>query len=642
MIMKTTKLILTLFVAVTVCITNITGQTASSDSGNFPMKKKLEIVYQTDNAVNFQHVKTAIDSKGNLFAVFYDPYNSKTYYATNKSGEWKAEEIITTDENSGYAAMYPAIAIDKSDNIHVVFTRYKDKLVHGQKSVLEKEWNFTEINSDNTPELVKFYVFENYIDICTDDNNGIHLILSGEGRDTKEKPFDWSLIYFYKPVDGKWSSQIIKRGITDSPNRFGKDPSISVENKKIHLSFGGINSVHYASKNIGSTSWNIEQLFSDGNANAVKESTTLAIDNYGQPVFAYVDLFDSDRLGLNVASKSSCNNTWAVDNSLSENIMRAPAIAVNNDGVVFLAYNNGNKGFSVSYRNCDCNRIWETIFVDADNYTEFTDAFISYDGHFHAFYTTEDAIKHVDVWYDGSLNCNYRPSVSFKGKTNVKPGEDWSCTITASDTECDPVKIYSIILPDNFKLADHGNGTASLKGTIEKGEGFGDILLVVLCNDDKHPDANAKHSKVSIRLRLTQEGIEKGSVTYDNNCDGKEGTIVNTSVMSQEGNLASQNTKEVVNTTANTETESTLNAEQSKTCKEYLDRYEAWANKYIPVKKEVNKNPMNMNAIMALANMAPELGNWGLEWSQKYECSNDPEFMARYEKISERIDEVNN
>ena len=639
--MKTTKLITTVFIAVMASLTNIIGQTVKSDYENIPMKNKLETILQLDKVVNFQHVKTAMDSKGNLYAVFYDPYNSKTYFTTNKSGEWKAEEIITIDENDGYAAMYPAIAIDKSDNIHVVFTRYKDKLVHGQKKVSEKDWNYTEINNDDTPELVKFYVFENYIDICTDNDNGIHLIISGEGSDPQEKPFDWSAIYFYKPVDGSWSNQIIKRGITDSPDRFGKDPSIIVENRKIHLSFGGINSVHYASKNIGSTSWNTEQLFSDGNANAVKESTTLVIDNYGQPVFAYVDLFDSNRLGLNVASKSSCNNVWTVDNSLSEDIMRAPAIAVNNDGVVFLAYNNGNNGFSVSYRNCACSRTWETVFVDSDNYTEFTDAFISYDGHFHAFYTTENAIKHVEVWYDGSINCNYRPSISFKGKTNVKPGEEWLCTITASDAECDPIEIYSIILPKNFKLTDHGNGTATLEATIEKGDGFGDIPLVILCNDNKHPGDNAKHSIVSIKLRLTHEGIEKGSMKYDNNCNGKKNTIVSTSAKGETVQLASQNTGEAVTSSANTDTESTLNTEQSKTCKEYLDRYEVWANKYIPVKKEVNKNPMNMDAIMALANMAPELGNWGLEWSQKYECSNDPEFMARYEKISESIDEVN-
>lgn len=44
---------------------------------------------------------------------------------------------------------------------------------------------------------------------------------------------------------------------------------------------------------------------------------------------------------------------------------------------------------------------------------------------------------------------------------------------------------------------------------------------------------------------------------------------------------------------------------------------------------------------MKLAEMAPEIGNWGLEWSQKHECSNDPAFVERFEKISDRIDEVN-
>ena len=636
--MKTTKLILTLFVAVTVSITTIIGQTANSDSGNFPMKKKLEIVYQTDRAINFQHVKTASDSRGNLFAVFCDPHNGHAYFATNKSGQWETKELITKDEN-GYDASYPAIAIDKSDNIHVVFTRHPSALIYGTKKVSTDDWTFTEINNDDTPELFRFYVWQEYIDMCTDDRGGIHLIVSGDGHDLQGKFFDMAAIYFYKPATGKWKNELVKRGITNTYNGYGTDPSIVTYKNDVFVTFGGKNSINFAQKTIGGNSWNIEQIKIDNDMNGGKQNTSLCLFPDGTPAFAYRDLFlGDDYSGLNIVVKQHCTGDWHIENMGN---MRSPAIGIDKNGVLFLAYNDNSKGVSVAYRSCSCDQDWKIVFNDYHIYSGFIDMTIDDNNRVHVLYTTENAIKHVEVWYDGSINCNYRPSISFKGKTNVKPGEEWSCTITASDQECDPVEIYSIILPDNFKLTDHGNGTASLKGTIDKGEGFGDIPLVILCNDNKHPGDNAKHSIVTIKLRLTQEGIEKGSVKYDNNCSGKEGTIVSTSAKGETVQLASQNTGEAVTSSANTDTESTLNAEQSKTCKEYLDRYEVWANKYIPVKKEVNKNPMNMDAIMALANMAPELGNWGLEWSQKHECSNDPEFMARYEKISERIDEVN-
>ena len=619
------------------------GQTANPDLENIPIKNKLETVYQADNSVYFQHVKTAIDSKGNLYVVFYDPYNSKTFFATNNSGKWKTEEIITTDENDGYAAQYPVIAIDKSDNVHVIFTRYKDKLVHGQKKVSANEWTFTEINNDDTPELVKFYVFEKYIDMCTDDNGGIHIIISGDGRDLQENIFDWSAIYFYKPANGEWENELIKRGIVDTYNGYGADPSIQVNKNDVYVTFGGKNSINFAKKTIGGNNWSVDQIFVDDVMNGGKEQTSLCLSPEGTAVFAYVDLFDGRNYqGLNVITKSSCSDDWLIDNSLSENLMRSPAIGVDNDGVIYLAYESRN-GVTFAYRSCNCGQTWKNVFNDDQVFTDFIDLVIDNKNHVHVLYGSEMEVKHAEFWFDGNpqKECNYRPSISFKGKTNVKPGEKWSCTVTANDQECDPLEIYSIILPNNFKLTDHGNGTATLEGTIEQGEGFGDIPLVVLCNDDKHQGANTKQSKVAITLRLTQEGVEKGNIRYENNCIGDNSTVVKASAISTQGQLASQNTDEAVTSSANTDTKSTLNTEQSKTCKEYLDRYEAWANRYIPVKKKVNANPMDMDAIMKLANMAPEIGNWGLEWSQKYECSNDPAFMARYEKISEGIDEVN-
>lgn len=50
---------------------------------------------------------------------------------------------------------------------------------------------------------------------------------------------------------------------------------------------------------------------------------------------------------------------------------------------------------------------------------------------------------------------------------------------------------------------------------------------------------------------------------------------------------------------------------------------------------------MDMNAVMQLANMAPEIASWAEKWAKLYECCEDEGFQARYDKISDKIDEVN-
>jgi hypothetical protein len=634
------KNLLMLLICITILsYTNVFGQKVNPDLENIPIKNKLQTVYKTDNVVNFKHVKAAIDSKGNLYAVFHNPYNGNAYFATNKSGQWETEELITRDEN-GYDASYPAIEIDKSDNIHVVFTRHPSALIYSTKKVSDSKWTFTEINNDDTPELLKFYVWQDYIDMCTDDKGGVHLIISGDGRDLQEKVFDMAAIYFYKPANGKWENELIKRGITDTYNGYGTDPSIVTYKNDVFVTFGGKNSINFAQKTIGGNIWSIEQIKIDDDINGGKQNTSLCLFPDGTPAFAYRDLFGGDDYaGLNVVTKHSCTGDWYIDNIGN---MKNPAIGVDNDGVIYLAYEHNPKGVTFAYRSCSCEQTWKNVFNDYHIYSDFIDMIIDDNNHVHVLYTSEKEVKHAEFWFDGNpqKECNYRPSISFKGKTNVKPGEEWACTIYASDPECNPVEIYSIILPDNFKLTDHGNGTATLKGTMEEGEGFGDIPFVILCNDDKHPGANAKQSKVAISLRLTQKGIEKGSIKYENNCSPEKSTVVKTSTSSTQGQSTPPN-KQEADGSNQSNADNKLNTEQSKTCKEYLDRYEAWANKYIPLKKEVNENPMNMQAVMKLAEMAPEIGNWGLEWSQKHECSNDPAFVERFEKISDRIDEVN-
>ena len=623
------------------------AQKVNPDLDNIQVKNKSSIVYKTDKVINFKHVKLAIDSKGNLSTVFHDPYNGNAYFATNKSGEWKTEVLITKDKN-GYDAAYPAIAIDKNDKIHVVFTRHPSALIYGTKKVSDSKWTFSEINNDNTPKLFKFYVWEDYIDMCTDNKGGVHLIISGDGRDLQEKIFDMAAMYFYKSANGKWENEIIKRGITDTYKGYGTDPSIVTYNNNVMVSFGGKNSINFAQKTINGNKWNIKQIKIDNDMNGGKQNTSLCLSPDGTPAFAYRDLFGGDDYqGLNVVTRNPCNGNWYIDKIGN---MKKPAMGVDKNGVMYLAYGNG-WGLSFAYRTCNCEQAWKKVYDDRKYFVRYTDMVIDNKNHVHVLYASEKEIVHTKFWFEGNpeIDCNYRPNIYFKVKTNVKPGEEWSAKIYANDPECDPVEIYSIILPNGYKLIDHGNGSATLKGTVGLGEG--EMQMLVLCNDNKHPGSNGQHSTVTITLRVTNAGEEKGSVKYKNNCKPVKSQILKTgkseitsSSKSEEvvGESTKQDTYETkAKDDEGIETDSKLDPVKSKTCEDYLNRYEAWADKYVPLKTRVNENPMDMDAVMKIANMAAEIGNFALEWSQLHECGNDEGFQARYESITDRIDEVN-
>lgn len=607
----------------------------------------VETIFEAGKYAQMEHIKSAVDSKGNLYVVFLDGTNGIPYFATNKSGVWKHEALEYFDDaynEVSKLSSFPNIAIDKKDNISIVmFGRYKDNLVYATKHISNSEWKFS--SSKETSHLQKFRVYGKYSDMCTDKNGGLHIICQADYTDKSGKTNDQSAVYFYKPLSGKWQDQLIIRGVVNE-FAYGEDPSIASYGDKVYASLGGSNHLHFAEKYISGGQWKIEELFYYDNSelNTQKFETSLYLSPEGSPNFAYYEYFaegDYKYHGLNIMSKSKCKSgEWLIDQSIPDNEhKRLPAIGIDNNNKTFVAFA-GSK-LTLYTKSCECSQKWEQVYKDDG--ASFVDMVIDKQNTVHVFYTYEKKVLHLKASPKGNTkNCNYRPSISFSGKTNVGPGEKWTGTITTNDPECDPVTIYSIILPNNFELIDHGNGTATINGITEVADGFGDITFVILCKDNKHLDeANGLHSKVAIKLKYTQEGKEKGSVKYDNNCGGKKDNIVKPSGISTQEQSSWQNTEEATSPATAAVTESTLNAGQSKTCKEYLNRYEAWANKYIPLKKKVDANPMDIDAVMELSKMAPEIGNWGLEWSQKHECSNDPAFMERYEKISARIDKAN-
>ena len=145
-------------------------------------------------------------------------------------------------------------------------------------------------------------------------------------------------------------------------------------------------------------------------------------------------------------------------------------------------------------------------------------------GTVYTFYASDydNKLRLLTVRPKGSTtNCNYPPRiVRYTGKTNLKPGEKWTATITASDPECDKIRFESIIHNEMFSIKDHGNGTATISAVMPQGQGKGTPGLSVWVLDDKHPDINNEMSVISFNLVITPEGKEKGSVKVENKCTG--------------------------------------------------------------------------------------------------------------------------
>ncbi len=649
---------------------------------------QLKTIFTDEHSsARLQHVKSAVDSKNNLYVVFLG-FNSYVYFGTNRSGSWKFQHLpyFSNEYNEmANVSSYPNIAIDKDDNISIVmFGQYKKNIYWATKHVseCEGEWKFADAKKSS--DLMRFRLMDEYSDMCVDQNGGLHAYCCATVRDKSDKEHWMSAVYFYKPKgSNKWQMEIVMPGVVNE-NTYAADPSIATWGDMVYVTIGGDHSFHFGSKKISGNKWKIERFdkFSTQiDINTWKHMTSLCVEPNGSPKFAFYDyLAGSDEgdnwfYGINVVSKSNCGNgDWMIDHSFDDPTRRtAPAIAVDSKGKTYLAL--GRNEFYLYGQTCECKQSWEKIFVKDEIKGNFVDMVIDHKDVVHVFYTSDydNNLRYLTAKPKSTTEaCNFRPKfTSFNGKTNVGPGEEWSATIKASDPECDPVEIYAIILPDYMTLTDHGNGTATLKATIPEGEGFGDVGGAIFCRDNQHPGTDGNNSAIRVSLKLTQEGKEKGHYKIENKCTGTDAAIPMSSIQSifvkdrsqpfkqsvsssqgttvttktVESNAGNRSSESIGNTEVkedkSDESISGLDPAVSKTCNEYLDEYEEWADKYIAIKKKVNANPMDMDAVMKLANMAPQIASWAEKWAKLYECGYDEGFQARYEKISDKIDEVN-
>jgi hypothetical protein len=163
----------------------------------------------------------AIDSEDNIH-VAWQQYitsgNHEIYYVTKPSGESWSTPVNISDNSED--SLYPAIATDNSDNIHVVW----EDLTPGNLEILyvakpsDGSWS-TPVNISNNDGSSVFP------DIATDSNNGLHVVWSDW------TPGNLTIYYASKPSGGSWSTPESISNDEDDSNT----PAIAIDNNSRNL-----------------------------------------------------------------------------------------------------------------------------------------------------------------------------------------------------------------------------------------------------------------------------------------------------------------------------------------------------------------------------------------------------------------------
>ena len=635
---------------------------------------KMEVIFTSEHkSVNLQHVKAAIDSKEHLHVVFTE-FENHFFYGTNQSGSWKFKQLQyfdTQEQETFDVVKLTNIAVDANDNVHIVtFDRYGEKVVYGKKPASSGEFKLQTVKLSPEPRYLSVYggYGEEYSDLAVDKNGGLHLICKADYRTQDETKYSQCATYFHKPVSSdNWNLEVLiyDPQFDDRNWSYGTSSSIACYDDKVYAVIGGANELHFGTGNISGGKWDIERLLytPDKAINSGKDETSLAISPNGSIKLAFLDRTDaddeSDRHGVNIFSRSNCgDNQWKGFNfskslPVSATTVYSPEVAFDNNGKFYIAF--GRNEYALWHQTCDCNAEYKKIYSFEAHRADQVAMVIGSDNTVYTFFTSnyDNQLRFLTAKPQSSTkNCNYPPKiVNHTGKTNLKPGETWTATITASDPECDKIKFETIIQNDIFNFKDNGDGTATITATMPEGEGKGTPGISVWALDEKHPDTNDEVSVITFQLVITPEGEEKGSIKVTNKCSGNnDGMPI--SNKKKKSNKEASPSQSSTTTTSTSSTKASSNAggngqinssagRSNPDCEKFLADYEAYSQKYIPVASKVKANPMDVNSAMQLGTLMEEYAALSTQWVNLSECHDNPVYQKRYDEITKKIQDAN-
>jgi hypothetical protein len=262
-------------------------------------------IYVIDTDIWWTDVSIAVDSKGIVHIVYFDPTSTEVgdlKYATNSSGSWIIETI---DLNQGH---YNSIAVDSNDNIHIYYSTLHDA---GIKYATNSSgsWVLSTIYSSGSR-------ITNHISLAFDSLNNAHLAYY-EYANT---------VNYMTNASGSWSGEIID---TVGGPLAGR-ASIAIDSQdKVHIGYNnvGIGTLKYATNASGS--WVVSEI-----GDLKGQEPSIALDSFDRAHITAYELNNADL--LYITNKSGGWNSELIETE--ENVGLRSNIKIDSEDRIHISY----------------------------------------------------------------------------------------------------------------------------------------------------------------------------------------------------------------------------------------------------------------------------------------------------------------
>ena len=310
----------------------------------------MELIAPETIDADSYYSSVAVDSEGNIHVVYEDwsGYFSHdrevVYKFWNASLEvWSAPERISSETNGGFN---PSFALDKQDNVHVVWDFYQDyggagydgDIFYRVKNATTGTWMTTELVSKVSTDV------SSHADLCIDSMNRPQVVWVD--LTDLSCGVDKDIFYCYRDISGIWSPTVV---VSYSSNNDSENPKIVCDSYDVlHIIWQDKSDIESSGSDIdifyrNSLTPNITLVSSESDSDSLYPS--MEIDFMNNIHIIWVDSTDYCFSGTDkdiFYRRKTSSNTWGVTEvatlESSQDIPYYASIAVDNSGLVYVAW----------------------------------------------------------------------------------------------------------------------------------------------------------------------------------------------------------------------------------------------------------------------------------------------------------------
>ena len=303
-----------------------------------------------------KYYKTLFDSSFKAHVIYYDTLIKNLKYITNASGSWITEEVDSDCEN-----VYSR-AVDASDKLHVIYSKSKDS---GDDMPLKYATNTSGTWVSATLRNDGGLSSSSSFDTAFDTANKLHICWIGyDGYLKYITPSDLFGIWKVTIVDSNLYSSVVGYSNTSVGNGDGFKTSLALDkSNNAHISYydGTNGDLKYATNVSGS--WVTITVDSSGNVGLYN---SIALDKNGKVHISYYDSTNSRLKYTTNTSGSWVTTVLASNNDSDLKIGQYSSIAVDSSGKAHISYYDDSTG-SLKYAT-NASGLWVKKTIDGGSY----------------------------------------------------------------------------------------------------------------------------------------------------------------------------------------------------------------------------------------------------------------------------------